>query len=224
MPSTNRVIVSAAGSGKTTNIVQDAISKPHEKIAILTYTINNLEEIREKIYQLNGSIPSNVTVMSWFTFLLQECVRPYQNFFYDKQRIESIAFVNYRSALFAQKANIEKYFLSGNNIFTDKISEFALLCNQYSKGLVVKRLCDMFDGIYIDEVQDLAGYDLDLIELFLQSKMNLVLVGDNRQATYATNSSAKNNKYKGYKIDDLFTIWEKKGFCKKRVPNTKLQV
>jgi DNA helicase-2/ATP-dependent DNA helicase PcrA len=73
----------------------------------------------------------------------------------------------------------------------------------------------MFDEIYIDEVQDLAGYDLDLIELLLESKINLLLVGDNRQATYATNSSARNEKYKGYKIDELFTIWEKKGLCKK---------
>jgi len=215
MPSTNRVIVSAAGSGKTTTVVQEAVSKPHNKIAILTYTINNLNEIRKNFYLLHGSIPDNVTLMSWFTFLLQECVRPYQNFVYDKHRIESIAFVNYRSALYVEKTNIEKYYLSGRNIFTDKISEFALMCNQNSKGLVVNRLCDMFDEIYIDEVQDLAGYDLDLIELLLESKINLLLVGDNRQATYATNSSAKNNKYKGYKIDELFTIWEKKGLCKK---------
>ena len=215
MPSTNRVIVSAAGSGKTTTVVQEAISKPHNKIAILTYTINNFDEIRKNFYQLHGSIPCNVTVIPWFTFLLQECVRPYQNFVYDKHRIESIAFVNYRSALYVKKTNIEKYYLSGRNIFTDKISEFALMCNQNSKGLVVNRLFDMFDEIYIDEVQDLAGYDLDLIELLLESKINLLLVGDNRQATYATNSSAKNNKYKGYKIDELFTIWEKKGLCKK---------
>lgn len=215
MPSTNRVIVSAAGSGKTTTVVHEAISKPHTKIAILTYTINNLNEIRKKFYQRHGSIPGNVTVMSWFTFLLRECVRPYQNFVYDKHRIESIAFVNYRSALYVKKTNIEKYYLSGRNIFTDKISEFAILCNQISRGLVVTRLCDMFDEIYIDEVQDLAGYDLDLIELLLESNIDLLLVGDNRQATYATNSSAKNNKYKGYKIDDLFSNWEKKGLCKK---------
>ena len=214
MPSTNRVIVSAAGSGKTTSVVQEAISKPDNKIAILTYTINNLDEIRKKFYQLHGSIPCNVTVLSWFTFLLQECVRPYQNFVYDKHRIESIAFVNYRSALFVKKTNIEKYYLSGRNIFTDKISEFALMCNQNSKGLVVNRLCEMFDEIYIDEVQDLAGYDLDLIELLLE-EINMLLVGDNRQATYATNSSAKNDRYRGYKIDELFTFWEKKGLCKK---------
>ena len=48
MLSTNRVIVSAAGSGKTTTVVQEAISKPHKKIAVLTYTINNLNEIRKK--------------------------------------------------------------------------------------------------------------------------------------------------------------------------------
>ena len=107
MRSANRVIVSAAGSGKTTTIVREAISKPDKKIAVITYTRNNLEEIRKKFYQLHGSIPVNVTVISWFTFLLQECVRPYQNFVYPHQRIESIAFVNYRSAKYVKRTNIQ---------------------------------------------------------------------------------------------------------------------
>ena len=215
MPLPNRVIIAAAGSGKTTTLVQHAISRPNSKIALLTYTINNLNEIKRKFYSLHGSIPRNVTVLSWFTFLLRECVRPYQNFVYDKHRIESIVFVNNRSAKYVKKTNVKKYYLSGRDIFSDKVSEFAILCNQKSKGMVINRLSDMFDEIYIDEVQDLAGYDLDLVELLLKSRMNLVLVGDNRQATYATNSSAKNNKYRGFKIDELFTMWEKKGLCQK---------
>lgn len=211
----NRVIISAAGSGKTTTIVKEAISNPHHKIAVMTYTLNNVNEIRQKFYKLHGSIPNNVTILSWFSFLLRECVRPYQNFVYDKHRIESIAFVNFRSAKYVKKSNMDGYFLSGRNIYTDKISEFALMCNQKSNGLVINRLEAMFDTIFVDEVQDLAGYDLDLIELLFRSKINMLLVGDNRQATYATNSSAKNKQYKGINIIDLFKSWEKKGICEK---------
>lgn len=213
MRSTNRVIISAAGSGKTTSIVKEAISKPQSKIAIVTYTINNVSEIRKKFYELHGSIPTNVIIMSWFTFMLQECARPYSNFVYDKHRIESIAFVNGRSAQFAKKNNTERYFFSENKIYTDKISEFALICNEKSNGLVISRLNAIFDNIYIDEVQDLAGYDLDLIELFLRSKINMLLVGDNRQATYSTNNSARNKKYQGDKIIDLFGLWVKQNLC-----------
>lgn len=213
MPSINHVIIASAGSGKTTRIVRQALSRPDRKSVIVTYTINNVGEIKAKFYEINGSIPSNITIYSWFAFLLHECVRPYQNYFYDKYRIESISFVNARSAKGIRKDQIETYFLNGRNIYTDKISEFALICNDKSAGLVLKRLEDRFDDLYIDEVQDLAGYDLNLIELLLDSNINIFLVGDNRQATYSTNNSPKNSKYRGDKIHLLFEIWKNNGRC-----------
>lgn len=208
MPSNNRVIVAAAGSGKTTTIIGEALSFPEEKIAILTYTNNNLNEIKNKFYQENGFIPENITIQTWFSFLLDDCVRPYQNYVYGNFRIESLVFVNYRSAKFISKTNISQYYLSEKNIYSDKVSEFAILCNTNSDGLVIKRLEKIYTKIYIDEIQDMAGYDLDLIEMIANSKIDLTLVGDNRQATFSTNSSAKNDKYKGFEIINLFKIWE----------------
>jgi DNA helicase II / ATP-dependent DNA helicase PcrA len=213
MPSTNRVIISAAGSGKTTKIVQEAISNPNKKIALVTYTINNVNEIRKKFYDLNGSIPCNVTIQSWFSFLLSECVRPYQNFVYDKRRVGSIAFVNKRSAKYVPKNDKERYYFFDSNIYTDKISEFAIECNATSNGLVINRLENIYDDLYIDEIQDMAGYDLDLIELLLKSKIKIMIVGDIRQATYSTNSSAKNMKYRGMGLIKLIELWAKDGIC-----------
>ncbi len=57
----------------------------------------------------------------------------------------------------------------------------------------------------------MAGYDLDLLELILRSKIDLVMVGDHRQATYSTNNAAKNGAYAGAKIIAKFREWEKAG-------------
>ena len=78
----NRIIIASAGSGKTTNLVNESLSRPKKKSAILTYTNNNLEEIKKKFYASHGGIPQNVTVISWFSFLLRDCARPYQKSIY----------------------------------------------------------------------------------------------------------------------------------------------
>ena len=45
------------------------------------------------------------------------------------------------------------------------------------------RISRIFSHILVDEVQDLAGYDLELLKLFLKSCSSVLLVGDPRQVT-----------------------------------------
>lgn len=215
MPLNNIVVISAAGSRKTTYIVEEALSHQDKKILILTYTIDNIEQIKKYFIERNGMIPSNVRVQSWFAFLLQECARPYQNTLYDKKRIETICFVQGKSAQYIKKTDTDHYyFANANRIYTDKISDFACGCDKQSGGLVIKRLENIFDHIFIDEVQDLAGYDFEFLELLFNSTIAITVVGDNRQATYITNYSPKNAQFKGKNIIDLFKLWEQNGLCK----------
>ncbi len=88
-----------------------------------------------------------------------------------------------------------------------------MLCESKSEGLVFRRLESIYDVIFIDESQDLAGYDYEIVEVFLKSTINTVLVGDCRQATYFTNNSSKYRKYKGSNIIELFKKWENEGLC-----------
>lgn len=60
---------------------------------------------------------------------------------------------------------------------------------------MISRLSRIYGHIFIDEVQDLAGYDLELVKLLCASPSNVVLVGDPRQGTFSTNNSRKNKKY-----------------------------
>ena len=48
--------------------------------------------------------------------------------------------------------------------------------------------------MFVDEMQDLAGYDLALLEKLFGSALPVTAVGDPRQGTYSTNNSAKKIK------------------------------
>lgn len=178
MPSASRVIIAAAGGGKTTRIVREAIEESTRKVALVTYTLNNVKVMQDKLYLLAGAPPPHVEVFSWFSFLLRDLARPYRNALYDK-RIEGLLFVEGRSSVYAKSSNIEKhYFATGKLIYSDKIARFACECDKTTNGAVMRRLKQRFDHIYIDEVQDLAGYDLELVQRMLEAGIQLTLVGD----------------------------------------------
>lgn len=209
----NTVYLAADGSGKTTLLVNKACAVPStEYVLMLTYTDSNEQEIRNKFYKENdGVIPKNVFIMSWFSFLLQHLIKPYQNYVTDdcfeikglampnnetkgdkKQKFRPIRKTNWR----------QYYFTKNQRILSEKISELAFECNDKSNGLPIERLMNIFENIYIDEVQDMSGYDLELIRLFFLSKSNVVLAGDPRQTIYLTNHNTKNSHYREGRILD----------------------
>lgn len=207
--------MAAAGSGKTTLLVKKACELPStEYVLMLTYTDSNEQEIRNKFYrENNGVIPKNVFIMSWFSFLLQHLIKPYQNYVTDDNfEIKGLVMSNddaknrNKQQKFRPicKTNWKQYYFTKNQrILSEKISELAYECNDKSNGLPIERLTNIFENIYVDEVQDLAGYDLELIKLFFLSKSSVILAGDPRQTTYLTNHNGrKNETYRNGKILD----------------------
>lgn len=207
--------MAAAGTGKTSAIVNTALQIDNaENILITTFTLNNVSEIKRKIIECKGIIPENITVIPWFSFLLHELVRPYQNAFHRQHRTNSLTLVSGRSAMYIPKSNPDAYFFGNtDSVYSDKIAELALICNESSKGSAINRLEQITDHLFIDEVQDLAGYDLELLMLFLEAKFSVCMVGDYRQATLATNQSPKHKKYRYGGIINLFEAWKDKGRC-----------
>lgn len=211
MPSPNEIIIAAAGGGKTTRIVKRALADGSMRCALVTYTQNNVREIEKTIYRLNASIPPHIEVWSWFSFLLRELARPYQCSLHDR-RIDGIYWVQGRSVRFARHTDVCRFYFSGSKlIYSDKLARFICECNRASTGAVMRRLEQRFDRIYIDEIQDMAGYDIDLIELILRSTVKLTLVGDHRQATFRTNNAAKNSACMGIRIINKLKEWHKAG-------------
>ncbi len=194
--SDNEVHVSCAGSGKTTYVVEQALSAGDERVLITTYTNENIDQIRAFIIDRAGCIPSNITVQSWFSFLLQEGVRPYQNKMGDDRRVHSIYF-QLKSPKYQKKGN---YFTKASDIYSNKVSEFVHECNGRTKGLIINRLQRMYDRVYLDEIQDCAGYDLNVLEMLFLSSLKVVGVGDPRQATFSTNNAQKNRQHRRSQI------------------------
>jgi DNA helicase-2/ATP-dependent DNA helicase PcrA len=213
MPSNNRIILASAGSGKTTAIIKEAHAFGG-RCALITYTIDNTLEIVDKTYELIGFVPVNLTVSTWYTFLLRHFVRPYQNSLYSLCRISEMAFVNQISAKGIGARDIGRYYFSGpGRIYSDKVTDFACKVIEKTGGMPIRRLAQIFERIYVDESQDLAGYDLDLIELLMKWGVTTVLVGDPRQAVYSTHSARRNKQYAGPNIVRKFEEWQRAKLC-----------
>jgi len=210
----NKLMIAAAGSGKTTFLVNEACQAINEKILITTFTEANEKEIRSRIVAKNGCMPVNITVQTWFSFLLQHGVRPYQSKLNDEIHDKNIGFyllseksgkrldangepilIGGRPMFWGAKDFKKHYFTNHFKIYSDKISKFVFETNKASNGDVVFRIAKIFNRVYIDEVQDLAGYDLELIKLLFKSDSTILLVGDPRQVTYLTHHSTKFGKY-----------------------------
>lgn len=209
----NKLVIAAAGSGKTTFLVNEALRLKKNRILITTYTQSNEEEIRRKIRATNKCIPENITVQTWFSFLLHHGARPYQGYLYDKD-INGMILVNRQSAPRVPEANTGKYyFSSAGKVYSDKLSKFVYRCNNLAGGEVISRLSRIYSHIFVDEVQDLAGYDLDILNLLLESVINVILVGDPRQVTYLTHHERRLGKYAYGLIKDFIENDCNKDIC-----------
>ncbi|MFO7852631.1 MAG: UvrD-helicase domain-containing protein [Bacteroidota bacterium] len=220
----NKLLISAAGSGKTTYIVNKALELDKtQRVLITTYTIENEAEIKNIILKKSKTIPSNVTIQGWFSFLLQHGVRPFQgsmnDMLFDREikgmllsegdssiRRDSSGkpiIYNGRPLSWGEKDFERFYFTSGWKIYSDKVSKFIVECNTGTNGAIIDRLSRIYSHIFIDEVQDLAGFDLEIIWLLFKSDIVTTLVGDPRQVTYKTNHYRKYTKYKNGKIKEF---------------------
>lgn len=215
MPSTdNRVIIACAGSGKTTRLVEEALMDRHRRIAMVTYTNSNARQIRAKFAERNSGVPGRVDVLTWFEFLLREFARPYQKAKFDRWRVKSMLFVNQQSTRGISEVNTPRYYFSeGKRIYSDKVARFAVECETRSHGAVSARLSRIYTDVFVDEFQDLAGWDLEVVEFLLKSPLRITLVGDPRQFIYRTNPSGKNSQYRGIRIVRRVDEWEAADLC-----------
>lgn len=214
MPKKNRLIIATAGAGKTTFLVREALNISTGNVLITTYTNANEAEIKKKLSKENKSgtgIPKNITIEPWFTFLLKHGVRPYQGSYNEKLFKKNILGLDFQMGksgcknpdsknkikyYWGENENFERfYFTTSYKIHSDKISKFVIECNNKSNGNVIDRLSRIYSHIFIDEVQDLAGYDLEFLKLLFKSSMNILLVGDPRQVTYLTHHERMHTKY-----------------------------
>jgi hypothetical protein len=209
----NRIVIAAAGSGKTTFLVEEALRTNGARVLITTYTESNEAEIRRKFFELAGRVPANVVIMTWFSFLIAHGVKPFQGGLFDFPvagmiLAEGPSGIKYRNSRGQPvpwpEGEFERhYFDTSRRIYSDKLSKLVVRCDQASGGAVIDRIGRAFPHVFVDEVQDLAGCDLDILASLARSPARLLMVGDPRQVTYLTHHERRHHQYANGGIVDF---------------------
>lgn len=189
-----RLILSVAGSGKTTYIIKSLSLK--KRAIIITYTKNNYENLRLKIAEKFGKIPNNIIVLSYFEFLYSFCYRP---FLHHLVKANGIDFNNPPSYTYMLKRTDKDYYINSNNcLYHNRIAKLIQIQKVVPK--IKDRLEKYFDEFYIDEIQDFGGHDFNLLIKLSKISNKIIFVGDFYQHTFDTSrdGNVNCNLYKDY--------------------------
>src|SRR5208283_4215776 len=150
-----RIILAVAGSGKTSHIIEYLdLSK---RSLVITYTENNLRNLRNKILGKFGYFPENITLYSYFSSLYSFCFKP---FLWASTNPKGICFhIPPAWTLRIPRDRADYYFDGHSRLYHNRIAKFLELKQVF--GLINDRLGKYFDGLFIDEVQDFGGHDFN---------------------------------------------------------------
>lgn len=207
--------MSAAGSGKTYDICNEAlkIAQTGFRVLITTYTNRGAESIRKEIRKQNdGVLHPLIIVKTWYFFMISDMIKPYQR--YITGEINGIKSYDYSpthgSINFKKTGTKERYITSGKNVRGNEAASLVCLLNQLSGGKVISRLEKVYRAVFFDEIQDMIGDDMTIIKLLIDSSIDVICCGDNKQATFSTHNTKKNKKQSGKNVWDFFKQLENK--------------
>lgn len=184
----HRVIQAVAGSGKTTYIIKSI--DPSKSNLVLSYTENNFRNLRNRIVREYDGTPEGTRVYTYFSFLYSFCLRPLCG---DAVGLKGINFE--RPTIFAnrkKKTDLRRYLDSYGRIYSSRMASFIFDFEMIDD--VMARIRKYFDHLYIDEMQDFAGGDFNLLLAIANGNTDSLLVGDFFQHTFGTSHDGNLNK------------------------------
>ena len=191
----DRVTLAVAGSGKTQGLAEYCTALPRERRALaLTFTQTNQAELRARIASIAGD-RLRIGVVGWYAFLLRDFAKPFVPFMFPRRRILGFNFDG-RPHRFAKGA--ARFFDAAGAVYACELGRLSNELATASEGALRRRLEGCYDEILIDEVQDLAAHDWDILDLLLESAVTITMVGDFRQAVLSTNPRSSKNKPYAY--------------------------
>lgn len=206
----NSVTLAVAGGRKTQSII-DACTEPAadpDRLLALTYTRAGQTELRTRLDRASRPNPSPATT-GWFAFLLRHWIRPYLPALFPTRRLLGL---NFEGDPGQYAKDESRYLDSSGRAYRMHLAKLAFLVHEATNGAVLERLERVFCHIFIDEVQDLNGWDLEILDLLLASSIDVTMVGDVRQSLLETNPrDPKNSKYRSLGMMKWFWEREKKG-------------
>jgi len=192
-----RIVFAVAGSGKTSLII-DRLNLENPSL-IVTYTKNNLSNLRNKITNKFGCIPSNIRLYSYFEFLHSFCYRPFLALEIGAKGINWNIPPAYTMRI--RRDKLAYYLDSGRRLYYNRIAKLLEQKNLLEE--INLRIEKYFSCLFIDEVQDFAGHDFNFLSSLCQANIETVLVGDYYQHTFDTSrdgnvNASLHNDYEKY--------------------------
>ncbi len=186
----SKLILAVAGSGKTRYLIE-SLSLERRSI-ILTYTINNTENLRRRVIQKFGFLPKNIRIHTYFSFLYQFCFQPlYQDAFQAK----GISFNSPPPRDWRKQSDLAHYFVPNLKfLYANRLAKLYLKLDADGFASVKQRLEKYYDDMFVDEFQDFASYDFDFICELAKTRVKCEFVGDYHQHTFDTSRDGQFKK------------------------------
>ncbi|WP_323919458.1 DNA helicase UvrD [Aeromonas caviae] len=172
-----RIVLAVAGSGKTKYII-DKLSDDCRAL-IITYTVNNYENIKKRVLEKFGFIPKGVRIYTYFSFIMSFCIRP---IFLGSAKIKGVTYNE--PPRFEKRRTHGHYFDRNKRVYHSRASKLLLDFNLVA--LVSERIERYFDLFCIDEIQDFSANDFNFVIKLFSTNINILMVGDYFQHTFDT--------------------------------------
>lgn len=181
------ITLAVAGSGKTSFIINDL--SLDKRCLIVTYTINNTRNLKEGIIKKFGFMPENINLYSYYPFLYTFCFRPLLAYKAKPRGLYWDTPPQWTNRL--KRNDIKYYMTAGRKLYHNRIAKLLEECNVLEE--INQRLEKYYDCLYVDEVQDFAGHDFNLLKSIIKSNVKICLVGDFFQHTFDTSRDGNTN-------------------------------
>ncbi len=202
-----RVVFAVAGSGKTSSII-DSLNAD-SRCLIVTYTENNTRHLKNRVIGKFGEIPVGIRIYSYFTFLYSFCFRPLCGY---ELKTKGINF-NFPLPQYAQRSRKdtrEHYIDKSGRLYANRIAKLLIEFDVVPD--LIQRIEKFYDSVFIDEVQDFAANDFNLICALAKANVEMRLVGDFYQHTFDTSRDGNTQKSLHECFDKYCVKLKKSGF------------
>lgn len=200
------IMLAVAGSGKTYHLANNF--DHNKKNIFVTYTNQNVENIKREILVKYKKFPANTQVLTFSSFIFRWLLKP----------VEPILNIGDKSGLISQGVEVLKapepqrikgqfnykyktkddyrHYMYNEKYYVSKMSSLILNQPKSVKDLMLRRLAKFCDVLYFDELQDFIGPDFDLLLLLLKNKdLKIFAVGDFYQHSVSKSNHSSNKPF-----------------------------
>ncbi|WP_404320827.1 UvrD-helicase domain-containing protein [Arthrobacter luteolus] len=209
-----KALLAVAGGGKTQKIADQISTLPSDSRTLsVTYTTNGQNELASRLLS-SGELLTRCETLGWYSLLLRHVIKPYLPAIFSDVHPRGLQFIGSSSEIPRTRSGWRFYFNDQGDAYSNRISVLANKIIAKTKGAPIDRLSGIFDYLFIDEVQDLCGNDLDITRALMRSRINVFVVGDARQALFNTSTSdQKYKQFRGARIADWLRQLDSSGHC-----------